>query len=172
MGISLALGAVVGEWRRWEQRLQTWGDKIQQGLQAEGNRFIEGFIAASLLFCVGAMGIVGALEDGLTGNYHVLKVKALLDGIFAVVFSANYGVGVILSFLPVLIYQGTISLGAVWLKPVLTPLMMNTITSLGGLIIAALGLNIIGVARIRIANLLPALLIAPLIVAALSLAGQ
>ena len=90
---------------------------------------------------------------------------------FAVVFSANYG-WVILSFLPVLIYQGTISLGAVWLKPVLTPLMMNTITSLGGLIIAALGLNIIGVARIRIANLLPALLIAPLIVAALFLAGQ
>ena len=72
LGISLALGAVVGEWRRWEPRLQTWGDKIQQGLQAEGNRFIEGFIAASLLFINGCYGDRRSpLEDGLTGNYHV-----------------------------------------------------------------------------------------------------
>lgn len=172
LGSSLALGAVIGEWQQWEQRLQIWGDKVQQVFRAEGNRFVEGFIAASLLFCVGAMGIVGALEDGLTGNYDVLSVKALLDGIFALVFSANYGAGVVFSFLPVLIYQGAISIGAVWLQPVLTPLMMNTITSLGGLIITALGLNIIGVTRIRIANLLPALLLAPIMVGLMGMAGK
>jgi len=172
LGSSLALGAVIGEWRQWDQRLQMWGEKVQQRFQAEGNRFVEGFISASLLFCVGAMGIVGALEDGLIGNYNVLKVKALLDGIFALVFSANYGVGVILSFLPVLIYQGSISLGAVWLQPILTPSMMNTITSLGGLIITALGLNIIGIAKIRIANLLPALLLAPVIIAIMGIAAK
>jgi uncharacterized membrane protein YqgA involved in biofilm formation len=164
LGISLALGAAVGEWQQWDRRLQLMGDKVQHALKAEGSGFVQGFVSASLLFCVGAMAIVGALEDGLTGNYDVLMVKALLDGIFAVVFSANLGAGVILSALPVLLYQGTISLAAVWLKPILTPLMMNTINSLGGLLIAALGLNIIGITRIRIANLLPALLLAPIII--------
>lgn len=163
LGISLALGAVVGEWRQWDQGLQLMGDKVQKVLKASEGSFVQGFISASLLFCVGAMAIVGALEDGLTGKYDVLMVKALLDGIFAVVFGANLGAGVIFSALPVLLYQGAISLGAVWLKPLLTPELMNTINSLGGLLIAALGLNIIGITKIRIANLLPALILAPII---------
>ncbi len=164
LGISVALGALIGDWRQWDQRLQLIGDKIQQTFKTKGSNFAQGFISASLLFCVGAMAIVGALEDGLTGNYDILVVKALLDGIFAIVFSANLGAGVILSAVPVFLYQGAISLGAVWLKPLLTPLLMNTITSLGGLLIAALGLNITGISNIRIANLLPALLVAPLII--------
>lgn len=172
LGASLALGAALGEWLQWDQGLQLWGERVQQSFQAAGSHFVEGFISASLLFCVGAMGIVGSLQNGLTGNYDVLTVKALLDGIFALVLSANYGAGVILSFLPVLIYQGSISLGAVWIEPVLSEVMMNTITSLGGLVISGLGLNIIGVTRIRIANLLPALLIAPLLVGLMALAAK
>lgn len=171
LGASLAVGAVLGEWLQWDQGLQLWGDRVQRSFQAAGSHFVEGFVSASLLFCVGAMGIVGSLQDGLTGNYDVLTVKALLDGIFALVLSANYGAGVIFSFLPVLIYQGSISLGAVWIEPFLSEVMMNTITSLGGLVISALGLNIIGVTRIRIANLLPGLFLAPIVVGIMSLAG-
>lgn len=171
LGASLALGAAIGERLQWDQGLQRWGERVQKSLKNAGNHFTEGFISASLLFCVGAMGIVGALEDGLTGNYDVLTVKALLDGIFALILSANYGLGVIFSAVPVLIYQGSISLGAVWIQPVLNDLMMNTITSLGGLIISALGLNIVGVTRIRIANLLPALLLAPLMIWIMAVLG-
>lgn len=172
LGISLALGAAVGEWLQWDQGLQQWGEKAQKLFHNAKGQFAEGFISASLLFCVGAMGIVGSLEDGLTGDFEILTVKALLDGIFALVLSANYGAGVIFSAAPVLIYQGTISLGAVWIQPVLNELMMNTITSLGGLIISALGLNIVGVTKIRIANLLPALLLAPVLVGIVTAAGK
>jgi hypothetical protein len=172
LGISLAVGAAVGEWLQWDQGLQQWGEKAQKLFHNAKGQFAEGFISASLLFCVGAMGIVGSLEDGLTGNFEILTVKALLDGIFALVLSANYGAGVIFSAAPVLIYQGTISLGAVWIQPVLNELMMNTITSLGGLIISALGLNIVGVTKIRIANLLPALLLAPVLVGIVTAAGK
>jgi uncharacterized membrane protein YqgA involved in biofilm formation len=168
IGLSVAAGAVIGEWRQWEHRLELLGGRLDKLLGAGENQFVKGFVSASLLFCVGAMGIIGALEDGLTGNYQVLLVKAILDGIFSIIFAASMGMGVIFSAVPVFIYQGAISLAAGIIKPFMTGPMLNNITALGGLLIAGLGLNILGVTRIRIANLLPGLLFIPLVMYLLS----
>lgn len=163
IGLSLALGALIGEWRQWEHKLEVLGTRLQSLFPAGESDFVKGFVSASLLFCVGAMGVVGALEDGLTGNYQILLVKSVLDGIFSIIFAASMGVGVLFSSLPVLLYQGAISLGAGFLKPLLTDPMLNNITALGGILITGLGLNLLGVTRIRVANLLPGLILVPFI---------
>ena len=139
------------------------GEKLQRRFGNGDSSFVKGFVSATLLFCIGAMAVVGALEDGLTGNYQILLVKSMLDGIFSMLFAASMGVGVLFSAIPVLLYQGAISLGAGFLKPVLTGVMLDNITALGGILIAGLGLNILGVTRIRVANLLPGILLVPLI---------
>ena len=163
IGLSLALGAAIGEWRRWEDRLENLGQRLQKRFGNGNSSFVKGFVSATLLFCVGAMAVVGALEDGLIGNYQILLVKSMLDAIFSMLFAASMGVGVLFSAIPVLLYQGAISLGAGFLKPILTGAMLDNITSLGGVLIAGLGLNILGVTRIRVANLLPGILLLPLI---------
>jgi uncharacterized membrane protein YqgA involved in biofilm formation len=164
VALSLATGAIIGEWRKWEARLEQWGLYLQNSFgNNNGGQFAKGFVTATLLFCVGAMAVIGSLEDGLTGNYQILLVKSILDGIFSMLFAASMGLGVLFSAFPVLIYQGTISLGAGFLKPLMTDPMLNNITSCGGIIIAGLGLNLIGLTRIRVANLLPGLIILPLI---------
>jgi len=164
IGFSLALGALLGEWWQWEHKLEVLGTKVQNLFSSRESDFVKGFVSASLLFCVGAMGIVGALEDGLTGNYEILLVKSMLDGIFSIIFAASMGVGVLFSSIPVLIYQGAISLGASFIKPLISDPTLNNITALGGILIAALGLNLLGLTRIRVANLLPGLIIIPFIV--------
>jgi len=163
IGLSLAFGAAVGEWRQWEARLENWGEKLQNRFGNGNSSFVKGFVSATLLFCIGAMAVVGSLEDGLTGNYQILLVKSLLDGIFSMLFAASMGVGVLFSAVPVFIYQGAISLGAGFIKPLLNDIMLNNITALGGILIAGLGLNTLGVTRIKVANLLPGLLLVPLI---------
>lgn len=167
IGLSIALGAIVGEWRQWEERLEIMGDYLQKRFVNGGgdNQFVRGFVSASLLFCVGAMGVVGALEDGLTGNYQILMIKSMLDGIFALIFSASMGVGVIFSAFPVFLYQGAISLAAGELKPLLTEPVLNNITAVGGVLIAGLGINLLGIKRIKVGNLLPAIIIVPIIAA-------
>lgn len=166
VGISLALGAIIGEVRAWEARLDKVGNLLQSRFsQGEDNQFVKGFVSASLLFCVGAMAVIGALEDGLTGNYQILLIKSILDGIFALIFAASMGIGVLVSAIPVLIYQGSISLASTLIKPILTDPMLNNITALGGVLIAALGLNIIGITKIKVANLLPGIVVVPIIMA-------
>jgi uncharacterized membrane protein YqgA involved in biofilm formation len=161
IGLSLAAGAVIGEWRQWEYKLELLGNKLQTWFSSGESDFAKGFVSASLLFCIGAMGVVGALEDGLTGNYEILLIKSMLDGIFSIIFAASMGVGVLFSSIPVLLYQGAISLGAGVLKPLLTDPVVNNITALGGVLIAGLGLNLLGLTHIRVANLLPGLILIP-----------
>jgi hypothetical protein len=163
VGLSLALGTVFGEWRNWEGKLENTGKSLERLLGQEENLFVKGFVSATLVFCVGAMAILGALQDGLTHNYDILLVKSMLDGIMAMIFAASMGVGVLFSALPLLLYQGAISLGAGFLKPLLTDPVINNLTGLGGIIIAGIGLNTLGLARIRLANLLPGLLLVPLL---------
>lgn len=170
VGVCLALGAVWGEWQRWEARLENLGVKLERVVGGGGggdreNLFVKGFVSATLLFCVGAMAIVGSLQDGLTHNYEILLVKSMLDGIFAMLFAASMGVGVLFSAIPLFIYQGSISMAAGFLKPLLTDPMLNNITALGGVLIAGIGLNAMGITRIRIANLLPGLFLVPLAMA-------
>ena len=164
VALSLAIGAIIGEWRQWETRLEQCGLYLQNRFgNNNGGQFAKGFVTATLLFCVGAMAVIGSLEDGLTGNYQILLIKSILDGIFSMLFAASMGIGVLFSAFPVLIYQGAISLGAGFLKPLMTDPILNNITSCGGIIIAGLGLNLIGLTRIRVANLLPGLIILPFI---------
>lgn len=165
VGISLALGAVIGEWRNWEARLEQAGMWLQKKVGGGESQFVKGFVSATLVFCVGAMAVVGALEDGLTHNYEILLVKSMLDGIFSMIFAASMGVGVLFSAIPVLLYQGAISLGAGFLEPLLTDPILNNVSALGGVLIAGIGTNILGITRIRVANLLPGVFIIPFIMA-------
>jgi len=162
VGLSLAFGAVIGEWQQWEARLEKLGEKLQSVTGGSNEQFVKGFVTATMVFCVGAMAVVGSLEDGLTHNPQILIVKSMLDGIFSIIFAASMGVGVLFSALPVLIYQGAISLGASFIQPFITDPMLNNITALGGILIAGIGLNTLGITRIRVANLLPGIFFVPL----------
>lgn len=162
IGISLAVGAAWGEWRQWESHLERVGHKLENIFGDGESQFVKGFVSATLLFCVGAMAIVGSLQDGLTHNYDILLVKSLLDGIFAMIFAASMGVGVLFSAIPVFLYQGAISLGAGFIKPLLTDPMLNNITALGGILITGIGINALGFMRIKVANMLPGIFLVPL----------
>jgi len=166
VGLSLALGAVIGEWRQWEAKLERLGLKLESMTSASSDgQFVKGFVTATMVFCVGAMAIVGSLESGLGQGSDILIVKSMLDGIFSIIFAASMGVGVLFSAIPVFLYQGSIALCASFLKPLITDPMLNNITALGGVLIAGIGLNALGITRIRVANLLPGLFIIPLIMA-------
>lgn len=160
--ISMALGGIIGEALDLDQKMQNLGD----WLQSKTKRFIkgdspiaEGFVTASLLFCVGAMAIVGSLENGLTGNYDTLKAKAVLDGISSIVFASSLGIGVMFSAVAIFLYQGSISLLAGVLSPLIgSAAVQNEMTCVGSLLIAALSLNMLGVTKIKVMNLVPACL--------------
>lgn len=161
--ICLAVGSLVGEALGIERRLENigiWAEKRFSRSAESG--FSKGWVTASLVFCVGSMAIVGSLESGLSGNHDTLFAKSLLDGITSVIFAATMGSGVIFSALPVLLYQGAITLGAGLLKPFLTAGVIAQMSGVGGLLIAAIGINMLQLTRIRIGNMLPAIFL-PLI---------
>ena len=156
--LSMAIGALIGEGLNIEQRLTDFGDFCQARFAGKGdNRFVEGFVTASLLFCVGAMAIVGSLEDGLNGNPTTLIAKAILDGVISIVFGASLGRGVYLSVLPLFVYQGGITLLAGFIRPWLTEALISQMSCVGSVLIFAIGLNLMMNAKIRIGNLLPAI---------------
>lgn len=169
---SIVLGAIIGTAIDIDKRLNALGELIGRRFKkADGGTVsvAEGFVTASLLFCIGAMTIVGSLDAGLTGDNRTIFIKSLLDLVSAIVLSVSLGVGVIFSAAFVLLFQGALVLLAQYLAPVLTTSAINELTCAGSLIIVALGLNIIGVTKIKVANYLPAIVIAPLIVWIISL---
>jgi uncharacterized membrane protein YqgA involved in biofilm formation len=162
MIISIALGALIGEVIDVDRWLNRLGHYLESKIRKKGGQTIsiaEGFVTASLLFCVGAMAIVGALESGLKGNHETLFAKSLLDGISSIIFTSSLGIGVIFSAVTVLIYQGAIALGAGFLASFLSSTVISNISSVGSILIIGLGLNMLGVTKIKIANLLPAVLL-------------
>jgi uncharacterized membrane protein YqgA involved in biofilm formation len=164
---SIVLGAIIGTAIDLDRRLNALGEWIGRRFKksAEGAVSIaEGFVTASLLFCIGSMTIVGSLQSGLTGDNQMIFTKSLLDLISSVILSVSLGVGVIFASVFVFVFQGALVLLAQYLAPVLTTSAINEITCAGSLIIIALGLNLIGVTKIKVANYLPAIIIAPLIV--------
>lgn len=162
---SIVLGAIIGTAIDLDKRLNALGELLGRRFKkTDGTVSVaEGFVTASLLFCIGSMTIVGSLTAGLTGNNEMIITKSLLDLVSAVVLSVSLGFGVIFAAVFVLIFQGALVLLAQYLAPVLTTSAINEITCAGSLIIIALGLNIIGVTKIKVANYLPAIIIAPLI---------
>lgn len=157
--MSLAVGAVLGEIMRIEDRLHMLGAWIGRRMGRAGDGVAQGFVTASLVFCVGAMAIVGALESGLAGNHQTLFAKSLLDGVTSIIFASTLGIGVIFSSVSVFVYQGAITLAASHLKPFLTPSVVTQMSAVGGLLIVAIGLNILDIKKLRIGNMLPGLFI-------------
>ena len=156
--ICMSVGSLLGEALDIEKRIEKLGVWAEKRLDRSGNGgFSKGFVTASLIFCVGSMAIVGSLESGLAGNHATLFAKSLLDGITSIVFASTFGSGVILSAIPVLIYQGTITVGAFLLKPFLTANVIAQMSGVGGLLIAAIGCNILQLTHMKIGNMLPAI---------------
>ncbi|GAA3663167.1 DUF554 domain-containing protein [Asaccharospora irregularis] len=157
--ISMALGALIGELIDIDKSLNKLGSFIQSKFSTkdEEDSIAKGFVYSSLLFCVGAMAVVGSLESGLTGNYETLFAKSVLDGISSVIFTASLGIGVIFSAVSVFLYQGIITLGASLLSGVLSESVVGSMTAIGSLLIIGLGLNMLKATNIKVANLLPAM---------------
>ncbi len=173
---SILVGAILGEWWRIDVGLDWLSERLKQRVSGSLSgshmaHFTEGFVMASLVFCVGPMTILGSIADGLTGDIRLLAIKSVLDGFAALAFASSLGVGVIFAVLTVLIYQGGLTLLAGLAQTALNQAMVAEMTATGGVMIIAIGLLLLNLKQIRVANLLPALLIAPLVVAALQLLG-
>ena len=160
--LSLAVGSILGELLRIEDRLEGLGNWIGQRLTGGAKGVAEGFVNASLLYCVGAMAIVGSMESGLSGNHQTLFAKSVLDGIGSVVFASTLGIGVLFSAVSVFLYQGAITVGASSLKQFLTPEVVSQMSAVGGLLILAIGIGLLEIRKLKIGNMLPAIFI-PLI---------
>jgi len=171
---AVVIGAILGEWGRIEDRLMTLGawleKKFTRGSEGSSSRFVRAFLATTVLFCTGPMAVLGSISDGLQGDSLTLIIKSVMDGIASIAFASTMGIGVAFSALPVLVYQGTISLLAGQLDAIVTTGMMNEMTATGGVLLMGIGVSgVLEIKKIRIGNLLPALLIAPLIVYVISL---
>ncbi|MDQ3238244.1 MAG: DUF554 domain-containing protein [Actinomycetota bacterium] len=164
--VSVVLGLVAGELLNIDAALKRFGDYLEKRFSRGESPVSRAFVTTSLLFCVGPLTVIGSLEDGLTGDYELLALKSALDFIAALTFASVLGWGVLLSAGTVLIVQGALTLGAGFLEPVVTEPMISAATATGGVLIVGLGLMLLELKEVRVANMLPALLFAPLLVAA------
>ncbi len=156
---SIVLGSIIGEKLDLDRRLENLGDNLGKRFGKGDSNFAKGFIMASLVYCIGAMSIIGALESGLTGDHSTLYAKSVLDGVSAIIFSSTLGIGVAFAAIPVFIYQGGIALLAGLVKDLFTPSVITEMSAIGGILILAIGINILGIKKIKIANMLPAIFI-------------
>ena len=176
---ALILGTMVGEWLKLEERLENLAAILQAKFSpaessgsADAQRFIVGFVTASLMFCIGPMAILGSIQDGLSGNYQMLAIKSLLDGLTSVAFASSLGAGVLFSALPVLVYQGGISLLARALGQGFDASVVAEMSAVGGVVLTGIAIsNLLEIKKIRTGSFLPALVFAVLIVLGLNALG-
>lgn len=159
--ICLSLGALIGELLNIEAGFERFGQwlKLKTG-NAKDKQFVDGFVTASLTVCIGAMAIVGSIEDGISGDYSILATKAILDLIIIMVMTCSLGKGCIFSAIPVGILQGGVTLLSTFLRPLMTPAAQSNLSMIGSILIFCVGLNLVWDKRIRVANLLPAVVLA------------
>ena len=158
---SLVIGGVIGELIDIELRLKNFGNWMENKMgRNEDGRFTKAFVSTSLIFCVGAMAIMGAIESGLKGNHTILIAKSMLDGISAIVFASSMGIGVLAAAIPVFLYQGLITLAASLLQGVISQPIITEMSATGGLLIFAIGLNILEIKEIKVGNLMPGIFVA------------
>lgn len=167
--ISLVVGAVIGEWINLDRKLNNVGNWLERKMGSKQQGSVsKGFVTATLIFVIGAMSVVGSLDSGLRGDHQVLYTKSIIDGFTSIVLTTTLGIGVLFSAIPVMIYQGSIALFATqidrFVPSDLLELLIFEITATGGVMIMAIGMNIIGVTAIRVANLLPGILVAAALV--------
>lgn len=167
--ISLALGAAIGKSIGIENGLERIGDKLQKRFSGSGNTVAEGFVTATLIYCVGAMTILGSIQSGLTGNHELLFTKAILDGIVSIVLASTLGFGVGLSAIIILLFQGGLTLGASLVAPFMTDIVMQELSAVGGAMIIGIGINLLDIKKIHVGDMLPAIFIPPIYYALLPL---
>ncbi|MBR4702693.1 MAG: DUF554 domain-containing protein [Oscillospiraceae bacterium] len=162
--LSMVLGAIIGGLLDLDDKLEALGAWVQSRFakKGSGSKLAEGFVTASLLFCVGSMAVVGSLQSGLTGNHETIFTKSMLDFVSAIILASSLGLGVCLSGAFVLVYQGAIVLLARWAAPILSDYVVAEMSCAGSLLIVALGLNMLGITKLKVSNLLPAMFL-PLI---------
>ena len=153
---SLVLGSLIGEYIKIEDRLENLGKLLENKFSRPESEIAKGFVVTSLIYCVGSMAIVGALESGLSGNHQTLFAKSALDGIASIIFASTLGLGVLFSSLSVFVYQGLITITATMIKVFLTPEVIGQMSSVGGLLIVAIGINLLEIKKIHVGNMLPA----------------
>lgn len=157
---SLVIGALLGEWINLEAKMDVLGEKLKKAVKMQhDNRFVDGFVTTSLIICVGAMAIVGSIQDGLTGDSSMLIAKALLDFVIVVILTASYGIGSAFSALAIFLYQGSITLIAALFGSVISDTLIADLSFVGCALIFCVGVNLIREKTFRVANLLPALLV-------------
>lgn len=161
--VSIVLGAVTGHALGIENSLNLFADKVRGKIRIGGERFTEGFVGATLLYCVGSMAVLGSFEDGLGEFPTLLCTKSVIDGVSAIALAAVSGIGVMFSIFPVLIYQGALTLCAEWLSPIMSEVMIAEMTAVGGLMLMGISLSLLGIKQVRTADMLPALIYAPLL---------
>jgi len=156
---SLIFGGIIGESLHLDQQFQALGEGLKNTLNIGDEKFTEGLITACLLYCVGSMLIVGAIEEGISGNRELLMVKSTLDGVSSIAFASTYGIGVLFSVFPLLLIQGGMTILANQMKRFFTPTIIAQLSAVGGLLILGIGINILNLGNINIENLLPSLVI-------------
>lgn len=160
MVAAISIGSLAGELLDIEGRLERAANNIEERYAKQANGFSVGFITATILYCTGSMGVLGAFEEGLGGYPLLLMTKSMMDGFVAIAMGASLGFGVMLSAIPVLIYQGALTLAASSLQPFMTPAAVTEMSAVGGLMLAAIGLNLLKLVKIRVTNMVPALVVA------------
>jgi uncharacterized membrane protein YqgA involved in biofilm formation len=161
MAFALILGGILGEWWNVEGAILRFGELLKKrfGGGDSGKDFAGGYLNASVIFCVGAMTLVGAFKAGAEGNYDLILTKSVMDGFMAIMLTAAMGIGVAFSAITILVYQGGITLLAGVLQPLVNELLLGELTAVGGVLVIMIGLNLLGLSRLKTANYLPALLI-------------
>ncbi|WP_440603723.1 DUF554 domain-containing protein [Bacillus sp. GB_SG_008] len=167
--LSLVIGAVIGELLMLEEKLKNLGDWLEKKIGSGGKGSISlGFVTATLIFVMGAMGIIGALDSGIRGNHNVLYTKAIIDGFISLILTTTLGMGVLFSAVPVTLYEGLIAIFATQIDRFVPETLMNNfiveMTATGGIMIFAIGLNLLEIIKIKVANLLPGILVTTVLV--------
>lgn len=161
---SVLIGGICGELLKLDDRFNSIGDILKKKLKSSNELFTEGFVTASLIFCVGSMAIIGAFDEGLRGDPSILLTKAILDGFTAIALASTFGFGVTLSAAPVFIYQYSLTLFAMQFKNLFSAVLINELTAVGGLLIMGIGVILLDIKRINISNLLPSLIVVVVLV--------
>ena len=167
MAFSLILGGLLGEWWNIEGGILKFGEFLKRHFAKNESEksFAYGFLDASIIFCVGAMSLVGAFKAGAEGDYSLILTKAIMDGFMAIMLTSALGIGVMFSAITILVYQGSLTIAASWLQPVVNKLVISELTGVGGILVIMIGINILGLRKIKTANFLPALVIVIIFVA-------
>lgn len=156
---SLVVGAVIGEWIDLDKYMNRWSVSLKERLKIGNEKFTDGLITAFLLYCMGAMTILGAIEEGVEGSYDILLMKSLMDGVSSIALASGLGIGVLFSSIPLLVYQGGLTLFSSVIGEHFTEAIINDLSATGGILLIGLGINILEIKKLKIINMVPALVI-------------